>query len=498
MLYFRQILLMLMGLYTVPLVLETLGAEDYGIYSVVGGVVTMLGFLGNSMVTTSQRYFMFEIGRGDFRQLKKVFNLNLLIYALIAVIVLVLAEIAGLWFIDNKLNIAPGREETAFVVYETSVVSFLFTILAMPYMAAIIAHEDMNIYARISFVEAILKLAVVVLLRFILFDKLQLYGILNCFVVCINSTIYLTVCHRRYKECDFKFFWDKKLFKEIANYAGWNMFAVVAGISKNQAVNVLLNQFFNPIVVAARGIALSVNNAVVDFANNFSIALRPQIIKNYASGRQDEMFRLAFFGSKITFFLMYIFILPLLLETPAVLSAWLKNIPDNAVLFVRLVLIDALIDSLGNPIRSIVRATGKIQLYQAVIGGVLFLNGPLSWMLLKNGKPAYSVMVIAIFIALTEFTVRLFILKTIVKYSITSYLRNIIFPICIVSVLSGILPLAVHCFLEQNIWRLCLVSVISTVSLCVFMYNVGFDRAERKKINRVILQRLNRLYTGSK
>ncbi|MDR2798492.1 MAG: hypothetical protein LBB80_09120, partial [Treponema sp.] len=482
MLYFRQILIMLVSLYTVRAVLETLGAEDYGINNLVAGVVTMFGFLSSSMATASQRYFAFELGRGNYEQLQKTFSLSFLVYIVIATAVLLLAETIGLWFINNKLIIPQDRMEAAHWIYQCSIISFLFTILVTPFMAAIIAHEDMNIYATVSIVEAVLKLGIVFLLKIIALDKLQLYGILLCVVTIINTGIYRSICKHKYQECRFRFYWNKGLFNELISYTGWNLFGSLAGIFKNQGVNILLNQFFNPLVITSRGIASTVNTAVVSFSQNFSTALRPQIIKNYASGYKDEFMLWMSRGSKATYFLMYLFILPLLLEMSTVLSLWIKNVPEYTVIFTRLILIDALIDSISFTIVTSVQAIGRIRLYQSVVGGILLLNVPLSWIVLFMGYPPYSVMIVGICLTFMAFILRLLIMRILIDFSILQFLKEILLPVCEVSVLSMILPIIFHVNLRQDLFRFFLVVGISIVSICGSVYLLGLTSIERYKI----------------
>ena len=486
MLYFRQILIMLVSLYTVRVILETLGAEDYGIYNVVAGVVTMFSFLSNSMATASQRYFSFELGRGDLEQLEKVFSLSLLIYVLIVVLVLLLAETAGLWFVNNKLVIPPERKIPALWVYQFSIAAFLFTILTSPYMAMIIAHENMNIYAYVSIVEVSLKLIIVFVLHFIAWDKLALYGLLMLAVAVINTAIYRIVCMKKYRECSFSFYWNKDLFKEIAGYSGWNMFGATAGIFKNQLVNILLNQFFNPVVAAARVIATQVDNAVMSFSQNFSTAMRPQIIKSYAAGEKEKMLSLMFHGSKGTYLLVYLFALPLALEMPMVLGLWLKNPPEYAVLFTRLMLVDVLVTSLSYPIMTAAQATGKMKMYQSVVGGILLLNVPFSWMALKMGFPAYSVLIIAIGIVFISTIARLLLLKRLVDYSIRRFFKTVLIPIFVISIVAAILPIIICYFLEQNLLRLLIVTGISVISVGIISYCIGLNREERQKVKDII------------
>jgi O-antigen/teichoic acid export membrane protein len=485
-LYFRHILIMLVSLYTVRVVLNTLGAEDYGIYNVVAGVVTMFSFLSGSLATASQRYFAFELGRSDYAQLQKIFNLSFLMYLLIAAAVLVLAETVGLWFVHTKLIIPRERMESARWIYQCSIISFVFTITVTPFMAVIIAHEDMNIYATVSIVEAVLKLGIVFLLTAIEFDKLQLYGILLCAVTMINTGIYIAICKRKYQECRFWFYWNTNLFKELIGFTGWNLFGACAGVFKNQMVNILLNQFFNPIIVTARGIAGSVSSAVMSFSQNFSSAMRPQIIKNYASENKTEMLKIMFYGCKGTYFLMYVFTFPLILEMPLILSIWLKKIPEYSVLFTRLVLFDALIDSVSFPIMTAAQATGKIKLYQSVVGGILLLNFPVSWVILRLGAPAYSVMAVAVCLTFIAFVVRILILKRLIIYSLKHFLIEVIIPVCAVSLLSAIMPLVVFRILDYGFLRLLLITGTSVVSVCIFTFIIGLSDTDRIRVKSMI------------
>ncbi len=492
-LYFRQILIILVSLYTVRVVLETLGAEDYGIYNVVAGVVTMFGFLSNAMATASQRYFSFEIGRGDFELLKKIFSLSLMIYVLIALLVLFLAETIGLWFVSNKLTIPPNRKSAAVLVYQFSILSFLFTIISSPYIAMIIAREDMNIYAYVSIIEAVLKLGVVFVLPLIYRDKLTLYGILILGVTVIITAVYQIVCTKKYKECKFKFYWNKDLFKELTGYTGWNMFGASVGIFKYQMVNIVLNQFFNPVVIAARSIAASVNNAVINFSQNFNTAMRSQIIKSYAAGEKEAMLSLIFLGSKGTYLLMYLFVLPLMLETPIILELWLRKPPEYAALFTRLVLLDVLIDSINYPIMTAAHATGKIKMYQSLVGGILLLNLPVSWIVLFLGMPPYSVMIVGVLITFLSITVRTLIVSHLVGFSIWQFIKIVCIPVFIISIISAVFPIVIFFILRQSILRLFLVTGLSIISVCVCSYIIGLNKDERLKAKKVFT-----LYPSSK
>jgi O-antigen/teichoic acid export membrane protein len=490
MLYFRQILIMLVSLYTVRVVLETLGAEDYGIYNVVAGVVSMFGFLSNSMVTATQRYLSFELGRNDFDKLKKVFSVSLVIYVLIMITVLLLAETVGLWFVSNKLVIPPERKNSAIWVYQFSVISFLFTVLTTPYMAVILAHEDMNIYAHVSTVETALRLGLVFVLQFIAWDKLRLYGILVGVATLINTAIYRIVCMVKYKECKFMIYFDRGLYKELKNYAAWNLFGSVSTMLQNQGIAVLLNQFFNPVVVTARGIALSVNSATSSFAGNFYNAIRPQIIKKYAANEKDAMMKLVFYGAKATYFLMYIFTLPLILEMRYVLMLWLKNIPEYTVIFTSMALIEMLIYSLSMPLGALVHACGKIQLYQLVVYGIQICNLPLAFVFFKLGSPSYTISIIAIFLASFSFIAQLLISKYLAEFPVRVFLKKVVIPLFIVTILSPVIPILIQKFADQNFSRLIIVIITSIFSTCGFMYFIGLNKVERIKLFSLVLRKI--------
>jgi O-antigen/teichoic acid export membrane protein len=492
MLYFRQILIMLVSLYTVRVVLETLGAEDYGIYNVVAGVVTMFGFLGASMSMATQRYLSFEIGRNDAKQLKNIFSLSFEIYVLIALVVLLLAETLGLWFFSAKLTIPLDRKTAALWVYHFSMLSFGVSLLTNPYMAAVIAHEDMRIYAYVSIIEAALKLGIVFLLQAILLDKLQLYGILTFAVTFINTAVYRMICKKKYPECILRYYWNTGLFKEIASYTGWNLFISIAGTLKDQGNTILLNQFFNSVVVSARSIAVSVMDKASSFSNNFGISLYPQIIKNYAVGQKEDMFRLVFQGVKGTYILMYIVSLPLALEMPLVLSLWLKNVPEYTILFTRLTLIEILIASVNYPIVAIVRATGKTKLHALVVGIAIFINFPVSFMFLSGGMPPYSIMIVSICLTSVIFFARLLVVRHLASFPVRRFVVKVMFPLLLVSILSAIIPGTIVFVFRQNFLRLCAVTVVSIISVCGFMYLIGLNKTERQVVKNNIKAKLGR------
>ena len=399
-LYFRMFLTLGVSLYTSRVVLNTLGVEDFGIYNVVGGVVMMFSFLNSSMASATQRFLSFELGKNDLIQLKKVFSMSVNIHVIIALAIFILAETIGLWFLNTKLVIPAERLYAANWVYQFSILSFMVTILSVPYNAIIIANERMKVYAYVSIIEVILKLIILYILVWFGFDKLKLYAILVFFVSAIIWLIYKTYCNSNFSESKYQYYWDKPLFSTLMNYAGWNLFGNLAVVTMVQGINIMLNLFFGPIVNAARGIAYQVNGAVNSFVINFQMAMNPQIVKSYASGDLKYMHKIIFQGAKYSFFLLFILSLPILLETELILKIWLKNVPEHTIIFTRLAIINVLIDSISGPLMTAAQATGNIKKYQAIVGGLLLLILPISYLFLIMGYPPEITLYISISISI--------------------------------------------------------------------------------------------------
>jgi O-antigen/teichoic acid export membrane protein len=479
------------------MVLSVLGVEGYGIYSVVSGVVTMLGFLSGSMAYATQRFISIELGNKNFERLKLVFSASLFVYLLIAIVVIALAETIGLWFVNNKLIIPPGRISAALWIYQASIISFVFSLLTTPYMSLVLAHEDMGLYALLSIIKTCIELLIVILLQYINADKLRLYGALVCAVMGAYFFIYMLVCKIKYRECTLVFGINKGLFKKIIAYNGWMLFASFAGVFKDQIVNILLNQFFGPVVVASRAIASQVNVAVSSFFQNFNMALRPPIVKHYAAKETGRMIFLVFCGTKASFFLMYLFSLPLLLEMPLVLSLWLKEIPEYAALFTRLALIDVLISSITYPLSAAALASRKIGLYETVLGGSLLLNLPASWIAFKFGAPAYSCLVIAIALTFFVFWAHFILVKKMIDFPVTMFFKEVLLPLLLFTILSALLPLLVFRITGRGLASLFLTTGASVVSLCVCMYFIGLNGKERNFVRKMIIDKLSRIHAAS-
>lgn len=495
MLYFRQILILLVSLYTVRVVLDVLGVEDYGIYNVVAGIVTLFSFLNGTMASATQRFFSFALGKNDTEQLRKIFSVNIVIYIGIAIIAIILLETIGLWFVNEKLEVPPDRFGAVRFIYHFAVFTFTASILTSPFMAIIIAHEDMQIYAYVSIIEAILKLGIVFLLMCIDTDKLELYGVLLFIVSLINALIYISIALRKYEECQFKkFYWDKCLIQEIIGFTGWTLFGQITTVFRNQAVTILVNQIFNPVIVASRAISLSVSGHIGVFSNNFNISLYPPIIKSYSSNNKEEMFSLIFDGSKLTFFLMWIIALPLLSELEMILSIWLKDVPPDAVLFTRLSIIESLILSLSLPLTTAARAPGKMKTYELTLGIIQLSIFFVSWIVIKMGYPAYSVFVVAIAANFVMFFVRLGIVSNLIALSKRLFIMKVVVPVISIVFLSTILTHLLQKSLSEGIMYSIIVIISSAIICTITMYYIGLDNNWRKKIRNYAGMKVRRIF----
>lgn len=493
-LYIRMFLTMAVTLYTSRVVLNTLGIEDFGIYNVVGGVVSIFGFINAAMAVATQRYLTFELGRNDFNQLQKVFNTSLYIHALISVLLVVLAETVGLWFLYNKMTIPLCRFDAALWVFQFSVLSSVVMIMSVPYNATIIAHEKMSAFAYISVLEVVLKLLIAFLLQLGDFDKLKLYAVLIFVVQFCIRLVYGVYCGHHFPETKFRKVWDSNLFREMSSFAGWNLWGHCAAIAFTQGVNIMLNLFFTPAVNAARGIAVQVQGAVAQFSVNFQTALNPQITKSYAVHDYFCMHSLIFRSSRFTFFLLFLLSLPVMFETEMMLTVWLKTVPPNTVVFLRLMLCATIVDAVSNPLMVAAASTGKIRFYQSIVGGILLAILPVSYIALKFGGSPSSVFVVHLAICLLAFVVRLFIIRPMIQLSLIEYMKQVVIRCFVVAVISLVLPLLLKFLLpEENIGQSLFVCLLCVVSVLISTYCWGLDSSERLFVNRKIMSVISKI-----
>ena len=492
-LYFRMLFMMAVSLYTSRVVRNALGVEDFGIYNVVGGVVAMFGFINGSMSSATQRYITFALGKGDKENLQNVFSTALQIHVLIAVLIVVLGETIGLWFMYTQMQISAERMDAAFWVLQCSIASTAVMIISVPYNADIIAHEKMSAFAYISIFEAVLKLAIVFALVLSPFDRLIFYAFLILAVQFLIRLCYSHYCSRHFEESKYRYVWDKPVFKEMTGFAGWSMFGNLAGVLFGQGLNMLLNVFFGPVVNAARAVSVQVQNAIQQFVGNFQMALNPQITKTYAMGEIDEMHKLMFRSARFSFYLLFFLSLPILFETNFILTVWLKTVPDNTVIFLRIMICISLIYTLSNPLMIANQATGKIRKYQAVCGSILLMILPVSYVCLKLGCPAYSVFIVHFVIESITQLVRMILLRSLIGIRIKDYIRNIYIRVTAVVVLSVVMPFIVYRNMDDTSLRFFIVCLVCILSVSMVTYTVGLTGHERLFVKLKVILIVNKL-----
>lgn len=478
-LYIRMLFLMAISLYTSRAILQILGVEDFGIYNVVGGFISLFGILNTAIGTSTSRYITFAIGKGDKYTLKKVFSICVLTHFIISIIILILAETIGLWFVINKLSIPEERFTASIWVYQSSIISAIVMILSVPYNADIIAHEKMSAFAYISIFEAIAKLCIVYILLIGHTDRLILFALLNFVIQMIIRCIYSNYCIKHFEESKFTFIWDKDLFQEILSFSSWNLLGSAAGTLFTSGVNVLLNMFFGPSVNAARGIATQIQSAVGQFSLNFQTAINPQITKCYASGELNRMHTLINRSTKFTFMLLLCISLPVIIETYYVLELWLGQVPNYTIVFIRIMLCISIVDAMANPLMKAASSNGNVKKYQIIVGGILLSIVPLSYIVLKLGGKPESVFIVHLCIALFAFFVRIYIVKPLVCLPINEYIKQALLPCVKIAFTFFVIYLFIY-----NVANLEYVHYIIRIALIVIIfmitsYFVGLTKTEK-------------------
>lgn len=470
-LYFRMFLVMGVTLYMSRIVLEQLGVSDYGIYSLVGGIVALFGFLNSSMSSATQRYLAYDLGKRDEKKLQKTFSVTLTIHMAIAILIFICAETIGLWYVNNKVVLPPDRLFAANIVYQFSVLTALIGIIQVPYDSLIIAYEKMNIYAYISIVEVLLKLGLVFLLVMYGGDKLIAYATMMFLVSLIIRIAYQIYCRKNYKASKYSFEYDKIYFKELVGYSGWNLFGGFASVSRGQGINIVLNFFFGTVVNAAYGLTIQVQSAVNQFVTNFQKAVNPQIFKTYSEGNLDRMHKLIIQSSKFSFLLMFLLIAPILFNTDFILNLWLKNPPAHTKIFVQLSLIATLIDSISYPFRTGIQATGNIKKYQSIVGTIQILAIPISTIWLYTGGKPEAVFFSVIIVTFFSLVSRVYFIKKQVKINLQDFFYQVVSRILIISSLAFCSSLLFTFIHFQTNWSKLLISGLTTILLILIGLN---------------------------
>ena len=484
--YLRMFFTMCVSLYTSRVVLNTLGFIDYGLYNVVCGVIALFGFINGAMVNTISRYLTFYIGKGHPLYLNKIFSQSCLIQVLIGIIVVALGETIGLWFLHNKMTIPIDRMNAAEWVYQLSIIQSFFLILNVPYSASVISNEKMSIYAYISILESVLKLAIVYLIVISPFDKLVFYAMLLCSVQLLNFLIYRIYAILHFPECKIKLYWNRKMFIRMFQFAGWSTIGNLFFIFYTQGVNIILNMFCGPAVNAARGVAVHVQGVIAQFATNVQTAVNPQIIKSYAQNELKRMYNLIFASSRFCFYLLYLIAFPLIIQSEYILGLWLGKYPEHTVNFLTLILITVLLDTLINPMFTANLATGKIKIYHIAnsINAIVFI--PIVYFSLKITKLPEIVFFCLILMSTIGILIRLFILRKQTGIKMSDYFKNVILKIIPVCVLPIFLMLPIKNLLHEGFGGLIETVVTTTSLISLSIYFFGINSKEKSFVKQKI------------
>ena len=478
-LYLRMLIVIGINLYASRVLLSALGIDDYGIYNVVGGIVAMFGFLNNAMVASSQRFISFEQGRADLARKISIYSTSVVIHWGIALLMVLFAETAGLWYLNHRINLPPDRLSAARWVYQGAILMSLLRIVNVPSQASVVAHERMHVYAFVSILDAVLQLGIALLLKRLACDRLAIYGLLLAGVAAVDYLIYKLYTLSSFRECRFSPPRDQGLFREMLAFAGWSFVGNLGIAMRGPGVNIIVNQFFGPAVNAAKGIAYQVSSVVTNFVTSFQTAVDPQITKRYAAKETESMISLVKSAAKYSFFLLAIVIVPLFVRADQVLDLWLETVPDLAVQFLRLTLVVSLIGSMAGPFTTGLQATGKIKWFQISIAVIMVLELPLAWALLKCGAAPYSVMWITMLIELVALLTRIFLLDRqlsigMVRIVLTLLLRN-----ALVLLVMAAVPLAISPKIPYSFGGLLLFCLLSVCWCLPVIWLAGLDRTER-------------------
>lgn len=478
-----MILTMGIGLYTSRVLLEALGVEDYGIYSVVGGFVAMFAIVSGALTSAISRFITFELGKGNADTLRRTFQSSVIVTIGLSIIIIAIGETVGLWLLYNKLVIPEARLDAAFWVFQLAIATFVLNLLSTPYNACIVSHEKMDAFAYISIIEAVSKLLICFAILHSPFDRLVFYAVLLCIVGFVIRIIYVIYCKKRFAECRGRLTFDRNIVKEMFHFAGWSFIGSAGWILRGQGGTIVLNLFGGPAVNAANAIAVNLSGTVSGFVNCFTTAVNPQITKNYASGSWLELNKLLIYGPKISFFLLFIIVLPVLLNTDFILKLWLGKVPEYTVIFVRLVMIVSLIDIISMPLITAKNATGKIRNYQLVVGGIQLLAVPLAYVFLKLGANVEMLYVAYIIVSLGCLVARMYMLKgEFPHWSSSVFIVKVCLNIMAVALIASIFPAIVNMQMQPGWTRLLVTTGVSVISCVTTVYFIGLAKNERKAL----------------
>lgn len=489
-LYFRMILIMLVSLFTVRVVINVLGIIDYGIFNAVGGIVLILSFFTNTLTSAAQRFFSIELAGGDMKRLNIAFNSILIIYLCASILIVLLSEVFGLWFLYHKMIIPEDRLFAAQWVFQCSLLSFIFMILSTPYKAIIVAYENMKIFAWVGILEAFFRLGIVYLLLIGSGDRLVLYSILTCVVSVVVCSIDISICLYKYPAARFRFRFEKGLLKHVMGYSSWTMFGTLAGVANNQGITLLLNMFFGPTANAAQAVSRQVGNAVLSFSNNIFIAMRPPLTKYYAEGAREKMLDLFYKGSKYSYFLLLMMLIPLMFQTEYILKLWLGEVGEYMVVFTRLTLIYIALLIISNPISIIMQAADKVKMYHGIVDSFTLSCLVVSYILFKYGFSPETLFWVMIVVFAIAHGIRVYLLNKVVGNVIKDYVLLFLLP---ASIITGCVCLSIGFLVYLSgcaVFQFLLVSIAGVLLTCILGYFIGMDSMERTQLQNIVLKKL--------
>lgn len=481
-LYFRMLVTIAIGFYTSRVVLQVLGVSDYGVFNVMGGIIGMLGYVNLLLAGGTSRFLTIALGEGNFEKLKLTFSTTFVLTIITALLVLLLGETIGLWFVNNYLNIELDRMDAANWVYQSVLFSSVLTIMQSPFTASILSHERMGIYAYMSILDAVLKLLIVYFLVVFDYDKLKLYAVLLFIIQTIDIVIYRVYCIRNFEECKPSFIFSKYYFREMFSYSAWGMVGSMSALLMTQGLNILINIFFGTIVNSARGIAAQVSNIVQQLYSNFQMAGRPQIMKYYASGEMENMYNLMCNNGKYCAFLLMCVIIPLFVHVKGLLDIWLVEVPEYTMWFVRWTLIYIFFRSIDEPLTTAIHAVGKLKIASMTTCVLNLLIFPISWAIYYyGGNPVWGAILTALFVPLCTIC-NFIMLKYFINFPFMLYVKRVIIPVITLLLLCMIIPVLFQIYVDDTIILTILKSLLSAISVCVIIFYAGLDRSTREKM----------------
>lgn len=493
-LYIRMVFVLLISLYTTRLLFRVLGVVDYGVYNVVSGVVAMFGFLNTAMANGIQRFYNFNLGKEGEGGLVSVYNTSVRIQLLIAIIVFALLEAVGVWYINNVMVLPDGRVFAANIIFQLSAISLIFVISEAPYAGAVMAMERMDYFAIVSILDAVLKLALLFVLMHIADDKLILWGIIGLVIAMLNFLLYFVYCKKKFLFIRLTKQFNKQEFGAMLGFSGWNVFGTLSNMLKDQGVNMILNSFFGPVVNAARGIAYQISSALTSFITNNSIAVRPQLTQAYAQGNYGRTLNLMYAISKLNYYLLLILTIPVSFEINFILHVWLgDDVPEYVPIFAILVMATNLLENLRSPVSLVVHASGEMKKYQFWVSMVNVLTIPLSWIVLKLGANPESTFIVALLCSILAQIVAVFILRTIISFSVRDYLYRVISPCFVVTTVAVVLTWVFRVLLPQSVIASIGIIIIGALFSIGAAYLLGMNKEEKQMVKTMALGIINRI-----